>query len=103
MDDSAATLRLAATACRNLRDEFADVLRMSLDTAPYRRSVAAATSTYRQAFVPVADRLANPGAMRAGMDVTEAVGVLRFFLATRALSTCATRTAGHTNARNVAL
>jgi hypothetical protein len=46
---------------------YADIMRVMLTTAPHDRQVAAAlrraTSVYRRAFVPIADRLATLGVL----------------------------------------
>ena len=51
MDDSLATLRSVAATCRN----FGTSSRTSRASAPHDKSIAAATSTYRQAFLPAPD------------------------------------------------
>lgn len=83
MDDPAAILRLVAAACRSMREEFGDIIRVLLTTAPHDQAVSdslkAATATYRQAFVPIAQRLSDLGALREGVDVTQAVDVFWFY------------------------
>ncbi len=72
-----------AAASRQMREQFADVIRVMLTTAPHDPAVAAqldsATSVYRTAFVPAAERLAQLGALRPGTSITHAVDVLWFY------------------------
>ena len=42
-------------------------------------SLSAATATYRQAFVPIAQRLLDQGALREELDVKQAVDVFWFY------------------------
>ena len=66
-----------------MREQFADVIRVMLTTAPHDPAVAAqldsATSVYRAAFVPTAERLAQLGALRPGTNIGHAVDVLWFY------------------------
>lgn len=91
LDDPAAILRLLAATCRRMREEFGDIMRVLLATAPHDRpvseSLATATARYRQAFVPIAQRLANLGALQEGLDVNQAVDVLWFYFGCSALFT----------------
>ena len=72
-----------ASASRRMREQVADVIRVMLSTAPHDAGVAGqlaeATAVYRGAFVPVAERLAQLGALRAGIDTRHAVDVLWFY------------------------
>jgi AcrR family transcriptional regulator len=72
-----------ASASRKMREQFADIMRLLLTTAPHDRDVAqqleGATMVYRAAFVPVAERLADLGALRSGVDVADAVDLLWFY------------------------
>jgi len=72
-----------AAASRRMREEFADVIRVMLATAPHDQAVAGqlatATAVYRGAFAPVAERLAQLGALRDGIDTGHAVDVLWFY------------------------
>jgi AcrR family transcriptional regulator len=91
LDDPAAILRLLAATCRRMREEFGDIMRVLLATAPHDRpvseSLATATARYRQAFVPIAQRLADLGALHEGLDVNQAVDVLWFYFGYSALFT----------------
>jgi AcrR family transcriptional regulator len=83
MDDPSAILRLVAAACRRMREECGDVMRVLLTTAPHDKAVAdslaTATARYHQAFVPIAQRLSELGALRDGLDVNQAVDVFWFY------------------------
>lgn len=72
-----------AAASRQMREQFADVIRVMLSTAPHDPAVAGqlatATAVYRAAFAPVAERLAQLGALRPGTDAGHAVDVLWFY------------------------
>ena len=66
-----------------MRDEFGDIMRVLLATAPHDKPVAASltdgTARYRRALVAIARRLADLRALRDGMDVEQAVDVLWFY------------------------
>lgn len=83
MNDPVAILRLVANVCRSIGEDFGDVMRILLNTAPHDKAAAqslvAATTRYRRAFLPVSQRLAEIGALRQGFDVDQAVGVLWFY------------------------
>jgi AcrR family transcriptional regulator len=86
-----AILRLVAAACRQMREEFDDIIRVLLATAPNDRAVAesfaSATTRYRQAFAPIAQRLSDLDALRDGVDVIQAVDVFWFYFGYSGLST----------------
>ena len=83
LKDPEAILKLVAAACRQMREEFGDIVRVLLAAAPHdeavSESLATATTRYRQAFVPMAQRLLDLGALREGMDVKQAVDVFWFY------------------------
>jgi AcrR family transcriptional regulator len=83
MGDPAAIVRLVAAKCRSMREDYGDIMRVMLATAPHDQAVAeslaTATHRYRQAFVPIGQRLADLGALRDGLDVKQAVDVLWFY------------------------
>jgi AcrR family transcriptional regulator len=91
LDDPTAILRLVAANCRRMREEFGDIMRVLLATAPHDQAVfdslAAATSEYRQAFVPISQRLSDLGALRDELDVNQAVDVFWFYFGYSALFT----------------
>ena len=66
-----------------MREEFGDIMRVLLTTAPHDQAVAGSLATatvrYRKAFVPIAERLMSLGALREGMNVDHAVDVLWFY------------------------
>ena len=81
---------LSSATCR-MREEFADVMRLLLTTAPHDPSVAEqlrnATHVYRGAFVPIAQRLSDLGALRPDLDVEQAVDLLWFYFGYSSLFT----------------
>ena len=83
MDDPPAIIRLVAERCRQMREEFGDIMRVMIATAPHDRAVAeslaTATARYRQAFLPISRRLAALGALRARMSESEAGDLLWFY------------------------
>ena len=83
MEDPASIVRLVAKTSRSMREESGDIIRVLLATAPHDKSVseglAVATARYRQAFIPIAQRLLDLGALRAGLDVKEAVDIFWFY------------------------
>ena len=91
MDDPAAILRTVAATGRRIREEFGDTIRVAVTTAPHDQAVfqslADATTQYRQAFVPIAQRLLDLGALHEGMDVNQAVDVFWFYFGYAALFT----------------
>jgi len=82
-DDPAGIIDEVASVSRRMREQFADVIRVMLAIAPHDQAVAgqlaAATAVYRAAFVPIAERLAQLGALRDGIDTAHAVDVLWFY------------------------
>jgi len=83
MDDPRTVLRLVAATSRRMEEEFGDIMRVMRAIAPHDEAVsgtlAAATTRTRQAFVPIAQRLADLGALRDGLDVKQAVDVFWFY------------------------
>ena len=81
--DPVAMIREVASAARRMREQFADVIRVILATAPHDEDVAEqlkdATSVYRAAFLPLAEQLATLGALRPGLDIADAVDLLWFY------------------------
>jgi AcrR family transcriptional regulator len=91
MDDPTAILRTVAATGRQIREEFGDIIRVAVTTAPHDQaafqSLAAATAQYRQAFAPIAQRLLNLGALHNEMDVNQAVDIFWFYFGYAALFT----------------
>ena len=58
-----------------MREAYVDVVWVMLATAPHDAAVAgqerAATATYRQALVPIAQRLAQLGELRPGINAAD--------------------------------
>lgn len=83
MNDPAAIVRLVASVCRSMREEFGDIVRVTMTTAPHdpaiSESLNAATTRYRQACLAVAQRLSELGALRDGIDPKQAADVLWFY------------------------
>src|SRR5579871_3765329 len=83
IDDAKEIIRIIAENSRRMREEFGDIVRVMLVTAPHddevAKTVAAATAEYRRALVPIAQQLANLGALREGLEVDYAIDVLWFY------------------------
>lgn len=91
IDDPRTILRLVAATCRRMEEEFGDIIRVIRATAPHDEAVsetlAAAIARTRQAFGPIAQRLADLGALRDGLDLKQAVDVFWFYFGYSALLT----------------
>jgi len=89
--DPVEIIREVSSVVRRMREEFADVMRLLLTTAPHDSNVAeqlrGATDVYRGAFVPIAQRLSDLGALRPGLDVEQAVDLLWFYFGYASLFT----------------
>ena len=83
MTDAVAIIRELAAGSRRMRERYEDIMRVMLATAPHDQAVAAAlqtaTSVYRKAFIPIAQRLEKLRALRRGVDVAYAVDLLWFY------------------------
>jgi AcrR family transcriptional regulator len=83
MSDPVAIIRELAASSRRMREQYADIMRVMLATAPHDDAVAkalrGATSVYRKAFVPVAERLLQLGALRRELDIAGAVDLFWFY------------------------
>jgi hypothetical protein len=66
-----------------MRENWADVIRILLTTAPHDSGVAEqlqpGTQFYRDCLATIAQRLADLGALREGVDVAYAAEVLWFY------------------------
>ena len=91
LDDPRAIIGVVAAACRSMREDFGDIMRVMLATAPHDKAVAeslaTATAAYREAFVPIGRRLSDLGALRNELNVQGAVDVLWFYFGYSALFT----------------
>ena len=80
-----------SSATRQIREAWADVIAILLTTAPHDAGVATQlnipTENYRAAIGEIAQRLAKLGALRDGVDVTQASDILWFYFGYGALST----------------
>jgi AcrR family transcriptional regulator len=83
MSDPVAIIRELAAGSRRMREQYADIMRVMLATAPHDEAVAkalqAATSVYRKAFMPIAERLVKLGALRRELDIVGAVDLFWFY------------------------
>ena len=83
MNDPVAIIRELAGGSRRMREQYADIVRVMLNTAPHDEAVAralkTATSVYRKAFIPVAERLLKLGVLRPGLDIAAAVDLFWFY------------------------
>ena len=83
LDDPAAILRTVAMVTREMRQEFGDIMRVMIATAPHDQAVAesleTATSRYRAGNAFAGRRLAELGALRAGLDARDADDILWFY------------------------
>jgi AcrR family transcriptional regulator len=84
MDDPAAIVSYTTKVCRIMRENYEDIIRVMITTAPHDQGAAStlamATKSYREAFVPIAERLFNLGALHEGMDLNHAVDVFWIYL-----------------------
>jgi AcrR family transcriptional regulator len=88
--DSRVIIRQLSSATRQIREAWADVIAILLTTAPHDAGVAAQlvlpTRSYRAAIGEIAQRLGDLGALRLGIDVTQATDILWFNFGYSALS-----------------
>ena len=81
--DAVQIIARVASASRQIRERYADLIRVMLSTAPHDQAVAeqysTATAVRRAALVLIAERLARLGALRPGADVAYAAEVLWFY------------------------
>jgi AcrR family transcriptional regulator len=82
-EDPEHLIRQVADAGGEVRERFADVMRLLVTTAPHDPEVArhlqAATARYREGLARVAARLAELNALRADIDSDHALDVLWFY------------------------
>jgi AcrR family transcriptional regulator len=91
MDDPVAIVRLVAGLRRRVQEDFGDVVRVLLNTAPHDKAAAesmkAVTARCRRSFVPISRRLAELGALREELDVDQAVDLWWFYFGYSGMST----------------
>jgi len=83
LGDGETILRATASGTREVREQWGDVMRMVLATAPHDPRVAdsltAATRNYRRGMKLTAQRLADIRALKPGVSVAAATDVLWFY------------------------
>jgi AcrR family transcriptional regulator len=81
--DPEAIIRYVAHASRLRREQFGDVMRILLETAPHEPAVAEqlkpATDLYRATVIRMAERISALGGLRDDVDVQFAADVLWFY------------------------
>ena len=82
-DDPKKALRTLASACRMMREEHQDTIRVMLDTAPHDQTVAdaaaIATARYRRALLSITQHLSGIGGLRDDISLTEGTDILWFY------------------------
>jgi AcrR family transcriptional regulator len=82
-NDAVALIALLARSCRLMREEFGDIVRLLLRTAPHDQAAGeilhTATAQYRDSLLPFARRLAELGALKAQVTDRRAVDILWFY------------------------
>jgi AcrR family transcriptional regulator len=81
--DGEEILRLTAAGTRQVREQWGDVMRMALATAPHdpraAESLARVTANYRHGMALTARRLSDIGALARGVNVAAATDILWFY------------------------
>lgn len=83
LSDGEEILRLTAAGTREVREQWGDIMRVILATAPndprVAEALAAATANYRHGMELTARRLADIGALRNGLGAADATDILWFY------------------------
>jgi AcrR family transcriptional regulator len=83
LGDGETILRATASGTRVVREQWGDVMRMVLATAPHdarvAESLATVTGNYRQGMALTAQRLAGIGALKPDVSASHATDVLWFY------------------------
>jgi len=83
LDDGEAILRATAAGTRTVREQWGDIVRTVLVTAPHdprvAESLAAVTNSYRKGMELTAQRLADLGALKPDISAAAATDVLWFY------------------------
>ncbi|NMO51180.1 TetR/AcrR family transcriptional regulator [Actinoplanes sp. TBRC 11911] len=91
LEDPAEILRTLSFMTRTMRQDWGDVMRLALATAPHDQAVAAdfalGTKRYRDGVGLVARRLADLGALATDVDADEAADVLWYYFGYASLFT----------------
>lgn len=81
--DPVEVIRIAGHVTRRMREDFGDIMRVALNTAPHDTeaadSLAVAARRYRSDLGEIAGRLARLGALRAGLPEPDAADLLWFY------------------------
>jgi AcrR family transcriptional regulator len=80
LEDPVAIIRRVSAGARGMREEYGDIMRTLVATAPNDEAVAAtmreANVVYRDALTRISQRIADVGALREDVDVKKATDVL---------------------------
>jgi len=91
LNEGEAIIRLVAATCCSMRQEYGDIIRVILNTAPNDSAVAetlaTATERYREALVRIGGHMAALGVLWEGVDLAQTVDVLWFYFGYEALFT----------------
>jgi hypothetical protein len=83
LDSAAEILRVVAAVTHDMRQEYGDLMRVVIATAPHDPAAAeglgTANARYRGGLAIAAGRLAELGALRDGIDAEEARDILWFY------------------------
>jgi len=83
LDDAEAIIRMTAEVVGKLRSDWGDIMRVAVTTAPHHEEVAGslrlAREQYQRGFTNIANRLAELGALKSGLDAKEAAKILWFY------------------------
>jgi AcrR family transcriptional regulator len=83
IEDGEEILRVTAAGTREVREQWGDVMRVALATAPHdpraAQSLAGVTASYRQGMELTARRLADIGGLSSGVSVAAATDILWFY------------------------
>ena len=83
LSDGQAVLRATASGTREVREQWGDVMRVALATAPHdpraAASLATVTGNYREGMALTAQRLAGIGALKKGVSAAAATDILWFY------------------------
>jgi AcrR family transcriptional regulator len=83
LDDPLEIIRVLAAQTRSMREDYGDIMRVVLATAPHDEAVSAGLATgtarYRDGLALVARRLADLDALADGIDVDTATDLLWFY------------------------
>jgi AcrR family transcriptional regulator len=83
LSDAETILRITASGTCEVREQWGDVMRMVLVTAPHdpraAESLSTVTANYRQGLALTAQRLADIGALKPDVSVAAAIDILWFY------------------------